>query len=70
MDNYPIANTIEGHLVFSVTFSLYKTLVTSVSQELKDEINIKKEFRFSLDFSFSSKVMEKVVGGMLSEVRI
>ena len=64
MDNYPTADTIEGYLVFSATFSLHKALVTSVSQEFKSETNIKEEFRFSLGFSFHSEVMEKVFGGM------
>ena len=70
MDNYPTVDTIEECLVFSVTFSLHKALVASASQELKGETNIKEEFRFSLDFSFHSEVMKKVVGGLLSEDRL
>ena len=57
---------MEGRLVFSATFSLHKTLVASVSQELKGETNIKEEFRFSLGFDFRSEVMEKVFGELLS----
>ena len=64
------ANTVEGYLVFSVTFSLHKILVALASQKLKGEMNIKEEFRFSLSFSFHSKIMKKVVGGMLSRDRL
>ena len=70
MNNYPTVDTMEEHLVFSATFSLHKTLVASASQELKGETNIKEEFGFSLGFSFHSKVVEKVIGGMLSGDRL
>ena len=53
-----------------VTFSLYKTLVSLDLQKLKSKMNIKKEFKFSLGSSFYSKVMEKVIGRMLFEVRL
>ena len=70
MDNYPTVDTMEGHLVFSVTFSLHKILVASASQKLKGKTNIKEEFEFSLSFGFHSKVMKKVVGEMLSGIRL
>ena len=70
MDNYPTVDTMKGHLVFSVTFSLHKILVASASQELKSEMNIKKESKFSLGFGFRLKIMEKVFGEMLSEDRL
>ena len=49
---YFIIDIMEGHLVFSATFSLHKALVTLASQELKGKMNIKKEFEFSLSFSY------------------
>ena len=61
---------MEGRLVFLATFSLYKTLVTLALQELKDKMNIKEEFEFSLGFGFYLEVMEKVFEEMLSDVRL
>ena len=70
MDNYPTADIMKGCLVFSVTLSLHKALVTSASQELKGEMNIKEKFRVSLGFDFHSKVVKKVVEGILSGDRL
>ena len=61
---------MEERLVFSVTFSLHKTLVTSTLQKLNGETNIKEKPGFSLGFDFCSKVMEKVVEELLSEDRL
>ena len=61
---------MEGRLVFSVIFSLHKTLVTLASQELKGETNIKEESEFSLNFGFRSKIVKKVVGEILSGDRL
>ena len=69
-DKYPTVDTMKRHLVFSVTFSLHKVLVASVSQELKSKINIKEESEFSLDFGFHLKIVEKMVGGILSRDRL